>query len=76
MLQQLFGFTTFFRFAYTGSTTVAEAEVFRLLYLGKKYMVASLVKVVMRHLEGCISSENVGQIVLAGQNFLDDAPPK
>ncbi|KAH7706286.1 hypothetical protein AAVH_26496, partial [Aphelenchoides avenae] len=30
----------------------------------------------MHHLEQCITSENVGQIVLRGQNFLGDAPPK
>ncbi|KAH7701313.1 topoisomerase TOP1-interacting protein BTBD1 [Aphelenchoides avenae] len=65
-------FEPFLRFVYTGTTTITEAEVFLFLYLGKKYMVGSLIEVVMNHLEGCITSENVGPIVLAGQNFLDD----
>ncbi|KAH7713671.1 BTB/POZ domain-containing protein 6 [Aphelenchoides avenae] len=69
-------FEAFLRFVYTGTTTITEADVFPLLYLGKKYMVESLVKVVMNHLEKCITSENVGQLVLTGQDFLDDAPPK
>ncbi|KAH7713674.1 BTB/POZ domain containing protein [Aphelenchoides avenae] len=64
------------RFVYTGTATITEAEVFPLLYLGKKYMVRSLVNVVMNHLEGCITTENVGQLVLSGQDFLEDAPPK
>ncbi|KAH7713672.1 BTB/POZ domain-containing protein 6-A [Aphelenchoides avenae] len=69
-------FEAFLRFIYTGTTTITEVDVFPLLYLGKKYMVGSLVKAVMNHLEEGITSESVGQIVLAGQNFLDDAPPK
>ncbi|KAH7693096.1 hypothetical protein AAVH_39874, partial [Aphelenchoides avenae] len=63
-------------FVYTGTATITEADVFPLLYLGKKYMVESLVKVVLNHLEGCITSENVGELVLSGQDFLEDAPPK
>ncbi|KAH7710091.1 BTB domain containing protein [Aphelenchoides avenae] len=63
-------------FVNTGSTTITEAELFPLLYLGKKYIVDSLTKVIMNHLEGCITFENVGQIVLDAQNFLGDAPPK
>ncbi|KAH7710083.1 BTB/POZ domain-containing protein 3-like protein [Aphelenchoides avenae] len=35
-----------------------------------------LVKVVMKHLEGSITSENVGQIVLNAQSFVNDALPK
>lgn len=62
------------RFVYTGVTTVDEAEVFHLLNLAKKYLVGSLSKVVMNYVEECITSENVGQIVLSGHNFLDDAP--
>ncbi|KAH7713668.1 BTB/POZ domain-containing protein 6-A [Aphelenchoides avenae] len=69
-------FEAFLQFVYTGTTTVADADAFPLLYLGKKYMVDSLITVVMKHLEGCVTSENVGQIVLDGQNYLDDAPPK
>ncbi|KAH7710079.1 BTB/POZ domain-containing protein 6-A, partial [Aphelenchoides avenae] len=69
-------FEAFLRFVYTGTMTITEADVFSLLYLGKKYMVDSLTKVIMNHLEGCITAENVGQIVLDGQDFLDDAPPK
>ncbi|KAH7702709.1 BTB (POZ) domain containing 6 [Aphelenchoides avenae] len=69
-------FEAFLKFIYTGTTTITEADVFPLLYLGKKYLVGSLTKVVMNHLERCITSENVGQIVHAGQYFLDDAPPK
>ncbi|KAH7692951.1 BTB/POZ domain-containing protein 3-like isoform 1, partial [Aphelenchoides avenae] len=69
-------FEAFLRFVYTGTTTITEEDVFPLLYLGKKYMVGSLMKVVLNHLEGCITSENVGQLVLSGQDFLDDAPPK
>lgn len=66
-----------FRFLYPGATDlITEAEVFPLLYLGKKYTVRSLIRVVLNHLEGCITSYNVGQIVLAGQDFFDDAPPK
>ncbi|KAH7694653.1 btb/poz domain containing protein, partial [Aphelenchoides avenae] len=64
-------------FVYTGTTTVSVvADLFPLLYLGKKYMVDRLTKLIMDHLEGCITSENVGRFVLDSQNFLDDAPPK
>ncbi|KAH7706279.1 topoisomerase TOP1-interacting protein BTBD1 [Aphelenchoides avenae] len=70
-------FEAFLRFLYPGATDlITEAEVFPLLYLGKKYTVRSLIRVVLNHLEGCITSYNVGQIVLAGQDFFDDAPPK
>ncbi|KAH7710086.1 BTB/POZ domain-containing protein 3 [Aphelenchoides avenae] len=69
-------FEAFLRFVYTGTTTITEADVFPLLYLGKKYMVGSLTKVAMNHLEKGITSGNVGQLVLSGQDFLEDAPPK
>ncbi|KAH7693416.1 BTB/POZ domain-containing protein 6-A [Aphelenchoides avenae] len=69
-------FEAFLRFLYTGTTTIDEADVFTLLYLGKKYLVCSLVNVVMKHLEGCVAYETVGEIVLAAQNFLDDASPE
>ncbi|KAH7698919.1 BTB/POZ domain-containing protein 3-like protein [Aphelenchoides avenae] len=69
-------FEAFLRFVYTGTTTITEADIFTLLYIGKKYMVGSLVKVVLNHLEGCITSANVGQLMLSGQDFLEDAPPK
>ncbi|KAH7703715.1 BTB/POZ domain-containing protein 3-like protein [Aphelenchoides avenae] len=69
-------FEAFLRFVYTGTATITEADVFPLQYLGKKYMVRCLINVVMSHLEGCITSENVGQLVLSGQDFLEDAPPK
>ncbi|KAH7706284.1 BTB/POZ domain-containing protein 6-A [Aphelenchoides avenae] len=69
-------FDAFLRFVYTGTSTITEADVFPLLYLGKKYMVRNLINVVMNHLERCVTSENVGQIVLNGQNYLEDAPPK
>ncbi|KAH7703199.1 BTB/POZ domain-containing protein 3-like protein [Aphelenchoides avenae] len=68
-------FEAFLKSVYTGTTTIIEEDLFPLLYLGKKYLVGSLIKVVMNHLEKCITSEN-GQVVLAGQNFLEDAPPK
>ncbi|KAH7710080.1 BTB/POZ domain-containing protein 3-like protein [Aphelenchoides avenae] len=66
-------FEAFLRF---GDDLITEAQLFPLLYLGKKYIVRSLVKVVLNYLERCISSYNVGQIMLNGQNFLEDSPPK
>ncbi|KAH7709264.1 BTB/POZ domain-containing protein 3 [Aphelenchoides avenae] len=68
-------FEAFLRFVYTGTATITEADVFPLLDLGQKYMVGSLIKVVMSFLQRSMTFENVGHIVLAGQNFLDDAPP-
>ncbi|KAH7719534.1 BTB/POZ domain-containing protein 6-A [Aphelenchoides avenae] len=67
-------FEAFLRFVYTGTTTVDEAEIFPMLNLAKKYLVGSLSKVLLNYVEESITSENVGQILLNGQNFLDDAP--
>lgn len=57
-------------------TEIADAEVLPLLYLAKKYLVGSLVKVLMGLLAEEIYADNVGKAVCRVQNFLDDAPTK
>ncbi|KAH7699318.1 BTB/POZ domain-containing protein 3-like isoform 2, partial [Aphelenchoides avenae] len=61
-------------FIYTGTTTIADAEVFPLLDIGKRYLVESLVRALLRHLEESLTAENVGLVIYQGQDLLDDAP--
>lgn len=55
---------------------ITEAEVFRMLYLAKKYLVSTLKEAVMSYLESRIKPDNVGQIILHGQDYLEDAPDR
>ncbi|KAH7703102.1 BTB/POZ domain-containing protein 3 [Aphelenchoides avenae] len=69
-------FEAFLRFIYTGAAVITEAEVFRMLYLAKKYLVSTLKEAVMSYLESRIKPDNVGQIILHGQDYLEDAPDR
>lgn len=67
-------FEALLKFIYTGAVAVDSDSAFPLLYLAKKYLVGGLVSLVLHFLQSSVNESNVAQLVLHGQNYLDDAP--